>query len=138
MAVVAELKQTFSEWIAAVTSAVETAAEKFMRVRRIQLDEAEDGTFSAKAMPGKAIPGKAAQMLPDLSFRFENGRPQPPLPAIWQAAFRGSRVEAQLRPDHVMTSVLDFPVKAGDFLDGMIRAQIDRLTPWTTNDAVFG
>src|SRR6202012_1477080 len=48
------------------------------------------------------------------------------------------RVEAQLRPGHVMTSLLDFPAKAGDFLEGMIRAQIDRLTPWTINDAVFG
>jgi general secretion pathway protein L len=139
MAVVAELKQTFSEWIAAVTSAVETAAEKFVRVRRIKLDEAEDGTFSAKAMPGsKAIPGKTAQILPDLSFRIENGRPQPPLPSVWQTAFRGSRVEAQLRSDHVMTSLLDFPSKAGDFLEGMIRAQIDRVTPWTASDAVFG
>ena len=81
---------------------------------------------------------KAAQALPDLSFRLDNGRPQPPLPADWKAAFRGSRVEAQLRSGHVMTSLLDFPSKAGDFLDGMVRAQIDRLTPWTANDAVFG
>lgn len=139
MAIVAELKQTFGEWIAAVTSVVETAAEKFVRVRRIKLEEAEDGTFSARAMPGsKAIPGKTVQILPDLSFRLEDGRPRPPLPPIWQTAFRGSRVEAQLQPDHVMTSLLDFPSKAGDFLDGMIRAQIDRLTPWAANDAVFG
>lgn len=69
MAVVAELKQTFSEWIAAVTNAVETAAEKFVRVRRIKLDEAEDGTFSAKAMPGsKAIPGKRPRYCPICLF----------------------------------------------------------------------
>ncbi|HVX78692.1 MAG TPA: PilN domain-containing protein [Bradyrhizobium sp.] len=138
MAIIPELKQTFGEWIAAVTTTVELAAEKFVRLRCIELDEAEDGTFSAKAIPGSRVSGKKAQLLPDLSFRIENGRPHPPLPPVWQTAFRGSRVEARLRADHVMASLLDFPSKAGDFLDGMIRAQIDRLTPWTVNDAVFG
>ena len=138
MAILPELKQTFNEWIGAVTSTVESVVEKFVRPRRIQLDEAEDGAFSAKAIPGSAVPGKKVQVLPDLSFRIENGQPHPPLPPVWQAAFRGSRAEVQLRPDHVMTSQLDFPSKAGDFLDGMIRAQIDRLTPWTAIDAVFG
>ena len=71
-------------------------------------------------------------------FASINGRPHPPLPADWVAAFRGSRVEAQLQSDHVMFCPLDFPSQAGGFLDGMIRAQIDRLTPWTANDAVFG
>jgi general secretion pathway protein L len=43
-----------------------------------------------------------------------------------------------MRPAHVLMHQLDFPAKAADFLDGMIRAQVDRLTPWTVNDAIFG
>ena len=139
MSIILEFKQTFSEWIAAVTSAVESVAEKLVRLRRIQLDEAEDGSFWAKSVSGSQIAtGKKAQVLPELSFRIDNDSRHPPLPPVWQTAVRGSRVEVLLRPDHVMTSQLDFPSRAGDFLDGMIRTQIDRLTPWTANDAIFG
>jgi general secretion pathway protein L len=133
MAMISEFQQLFGEWIAAVTSAADAAVGQFVRSRRILLEEGDDGVFTART-----IAAKKDMALPDLVFRLDSGRPQPPLPADWKAAFRGSRVEAQLQSGHVMTCLLDFPSKAGDFLDGMIRAQIDRLTPWTANDAVFG
>jgi general secretion pathway protein L len=133
MGIISEFQQLFSEWIAAVTGAADAAAGQFIRSRRILLEEGDDDVFTARIIAAKKAPA-----LPDLVFRLDSGVPQPPLPADWKAAFRGSRVEAQLQSGHVMTCLLDFPSKAGDFLDGMIRAQIDRLTPWTANDAVFG
>ena len=84
---------------------------------------------------------KSAQkgpVLSDFSFRISNGRPSPALPADWQAAFRGSRVETDLALAQVLFRPLDFPKQAADFLGGMIRTQIDRLTPWPAEEAVFG
>jgi general secretion pathway protein L len=133
MAAASEFKQLFADWIAAVTSAVESVAGRVVRSRRILLDEADDGVFTARMMSSKGGPA-----LPDVSFRFDGSRIDPPLPAEWATAFRGSRVEAQLPSDQLMACRLDFPGQAGDFLDGMIRAQVDRLTPWSVNDAVFG
>ena len=133
MAGISEFKQLFGDWIAAVTDAVEAAAGRVVRSRRIMLDQAGDGAFTARMTASKSQPA-----LPDVSFRFDGVRISPPLPADWRLAFRGSRVEAQLPSGQVMACKLDFPGLAGDFLDGMIRAQVDRLTPWTVNDAVFG
>jgi general secretion pathway protein L len=133
MALMSELKDVFGQWIAAVAGAVDTVAGRFLRPRLILLDEGKDDTLVAKAVSGRNAPA-----LPEVSFRLDKGRPNPALPADWTTAFRGSRVEAMLPSDHVMFSPLDFPSQAGDFLDGMIRAQVDRLTPWTVNEAIFG
>ncbi len=133
MAMIDEFKELFADWIAAVANAVDAVAGQFVRSRRILLEEGEGGALTAKAIPMKNRPA-----LPDVSFHLDGGKPNPPLAADWVAAFRGSRVEAQLQSGRFMASRLDFPSQAGDFLDGMIRAQIDRLTPWTANDAVFG
>src|SRR6266436_1960808 len=131
MAMISEPKALFGEWIAAVSRAVDLLADRFVRSRRILLAERDDGTFTATT-----VSPENSAALPDVSFRLDAGKP--PLPVEWTAAFRGSRVEVELQPGHVMTHLLDFPSRASDFLDGMIRAQIDRLTPWTVNDAVFG
>jgi general secretion pathway protein L len=133
MAMFSDAKQFVSEWIDAVSRAVEAVAGGFVRARQIRLVEDDDGTFTATTVPAKGKPALA-----DLSFLVTSGRPRPSLPADWKAAFRGSRVEVQLPSAQVMTHQLDFPGKAADFLDGMIRAQIDRLTPWTLDDAAFG
>ena len=133
MAMISEFKDMFDQWMAAVDKAVDTVAGRILRPRQILLCEGKDGILSAKAISGRKGPA-----LPDVSFRLDKGKPSPPLPADWRTAFRGSRVEAMLQSDHVMFSPLDFPSQAGDFLDGMIRTQIDRLTPWTVNDAIFG
>jgi general secretion pathway protein L len=133
MAMISELKKVFGEWIAAVDRAINSIAGRFMQRRRISFIEGDGNAFTAKVSPVE----KGAA-LPDVSFRLSNGRPNPALPAEWEATLRGASVEFLLKPDHVLFRSLDFPSRAADFLDGMIRAQIDRLTPWTASDAVFG
>src|SRR5882672_9534482 len=133
MAVISELKALFDEWIAAVAGTVESVTCRLVRRRQILLSEAADNTFTARLASARNGPA-----LPDVSFRLSHGRPSPSLPADWEAVLRGSRVEILLTSGQVLFRSLDFPKQAVDFLDGMIRSQIDRLTPWTADDVVFG
>jgi general secretion pathway protein L len=133
MAMISELKVLFDEWIAAVAGAVNSAAGRYVHRRQILLSEGGDNTFTAKVTSARN--GAA---LPEVSFRLSHGRPSPSLPAEWETTLRGSRVEVLLTSGQVLFRSLDFPRQAVDFLDGMIRAQIDRLTPWTADDVVFG
>jgi general secretion pathway protein L len=132
-AMISEIKAFFEEWIAAVARTVAFALDRYAPGRQILLSEASDQTFTAslKSMP-------EGLNLPDASFRLSHGRPEPPFSADWEAAFRGGRVEALIAPEQILFRSLDFPEKAVDFLDGMIGTQIDRLTPWTADDAAFG
>lgn len=127
MTLMAEARHWFEQWIGAVAIAVDGAAARFTRRRVVRLDEGTNGAFTAN------LDG-----LTTLSFRIDHDVPQPPLPADWKAAFDGSRIEIGLQSDHIVSRVLDFPSQAADFLDGMVRAQVDRLTPWSAAEAVFG
>lgn len=133
MALFAEARQWFEQWIGAVAIAVDGAAGRFVRKRNIQLDENVDGSFTASIAASKDGRVPAA-----LSLRLDHDPPQPAPPAEWKAAFDGGRIEVRLQSAYVVSRLLDFPSQAADFLDGMVRAQVDRLTPWTAAEAVFG
>jgi general secretion pathway protein L len=133
MSIRSEATAWFDEWITTVASLVDLAVGRYTRTPHIVIDGQSDGLLTARLGSVRKGPPLA-----DVSFRISNGRPSPSLPADWQAAFRGSRVETELAPAHVLFRPLDFPRQAADFLDGMIRTQIDRLTPWSAEEAAFG
>lgn len=133
MTMIADVKVLFGEWITAVAGAVDSAVDRVVRPNQILLTEGDDNTFTARLLSGQ----KGAAV-PDVTFRLSEGRAEPALSADWAALLRGSRLDILLKPDHVLFRSLDFPKRAVDFLDGMIRTQIDRLTPWAANDAVVG
>lgn len=129
----AELKELFGVWIAAVTAAIHAVMARIVPHRRIELIEGEGDRFTARMISSRKEP-----TLAPFAFELAQGGPHPALTAEWRAALRGSRVDIILRPDRVLFREVDFPKQAADFLDGMVRAQIDRLTPWVAGEALFG
>ena len=132
-AMISELKDLFVEWIAAVAAVVKAVMARIVPQRRILFVEGDSDSFTAREISA----GKDA-LLPQTAFRLLHGRPEPVLTPEWLAALRGGRIEILMRSDQVLFRTMDFPRQATDFLHGMIRAQIDRLTPWPASEAVFG
>jgi general secretion pathway protein L len=135
MSIVSDSRALFDEWIAAVAAALRTSVGRLLPRSEVILTEADDGLFTAKRTLVRQQKGSS---LPETAFRIVDGRPSPPLPAEWVAALRGCRIVFRLNPGHVLFRPLEFPQQATEFLGGMIRAQIDRLTPWSAPEAVFG
>jgi len=122
----------FSRWIDGVAATVNALFDRFGSHREVRLTEENDNTFAFDV-----IGGKKNSQLSKHRNRVVDAALAEPLPADWVAALRGSRIELVLRPERFLFRPLELPKRAADFLQGIIRAQIDRLTPWTANDAVF-
>ncbi|MBV9562649.1 MAG: PilN domain-containing protein [Bradyrhizobium sp.] len=128
-----ELKRLFDAWIAAVAAVVKAAILRIMPQRRVVLVMGDDDWFTVRFDPADG-----GAKLPAQPLRLGETGHDPMLDARWRAALRGSRVDIRMRPEQLLFREIDFPKQAADFLGGMVRAQIDRLTPWTASEAEFG
>jgi general secretion pathway protein L len=132
MTVQAQIRDEFSAWIGLVAEAAVAAINRISIRRHVHLIETGRNSFTMRMI------SKPKQSAPsDFHFELTSDEPSPALPADWKAALRGSQFEVLLRSSRFLFRPLDLPRRAAEFLDGMIRSQIDRLTPWTANEAAF-
>jgi general secretion pathway protein L len=101
------------------------------RRRRIALAEQANGAFLWRD-DGSSLSRDQPPLLFDKS-RF----PETPPPGL-RKLLAGSQVDVLLAPTRFVFRPLELPRAAGAFIEGVVRAQIDRLSPWTADTALFG
>ena len=122
-----------SRWIDDVAQVLSRAGGMFRGARKAQLVEQGNGDFLIRRMrrrgPGTSIASP---------LRIAGGLFVGKMPPRARALLTGGEVEILLKPSRFIFRPLELPKRALEFLDGVVRAQIDRLTPWSANDAAFG
>lgn len=122
-----------SRWIDQVATTIVAVRQSLRTIPYVRLIEQQDGTFVPE--------GTSLQGLPDLAglpVRISGGHVDAGVAEKLAHAVRGAKVELVLLPHRFMFRPLELPRRALDFLEGIVRAQIDRLTPWSVADAAFG
>lgn len=123
----------FGHWLDQVAEAMLAVIARFVKTASVCLVEGEHDRFAVLA-PDKREAASSA----DAELGIENGtlvgRRSPQL----EAALRGGHVELVLQPDRFVFKPLELPSRAAEFLGGVVRSQIDRLTPWDADHAAFG
>jgi general secretion pathway protein L len=153
MSMLGSITGGFSRWIDSVAQSIDGLVDRYLSRRLIRLIENDDATFTFQIAntAGNSVtwltkrrpwrPRKRANtsgMLAPVGSRIVDGALTESLPVDWMTALRGSRVEVILHPRRFLFRPLELPRQAVDFLEGIVRAQIDRLTPWHATDAAFG
>lgn len=123
------LSAGYAAWMDAVAGAVVGGVGRLTLPRRIRVVEDEHGRLAVHA-------GKAAA--PAAVLALEGGEMVGPIAETVARLIRGNRVELALQPQRFLFRPIELPSRAVEFLGGVVRSQIDRLTPWPAEDAVFG
>jgi len=121
------LGEILAHWTDTVATGVIALAGRFVSPRMVRLIEDErPDTF---ALEGAGKVGDTQQVT-FANGRFSSGE--------LDGLVKGSRLELVLRPSRFLVRPLELPARATEFIEGIVRVQIDRLTPWTAAEALFG
>jgi general secretion pathway protein L len=122
-----------SHWIDRVATTIVEGHESLRTRRLYRLVEQQDGAFVLQGTSqGEALGSSLGPV------HIVEGNIDASVSAKLAEILRGAHVELVLQPNRFMFRLLELPRRASDFLEGIIRAQIDRLTPWSAADAAFG
>src|SRR5262249_48691819 len=120
-------------WIDSIAGTIAGLLDRLTPPRVIRLAENGAGAFALEQGDVASVanaPGNHVRIAQHGSLDFVS--------ESLAAAVTGSRVELLLDPSRFLFRPLELPARAYEFLDGIVRSQIDRLTPWTAGDAAFG
>jgi general secretion pathway protein L len=123
----------FARWIDCVARSVFALHGWLAPPRVIKLVEGEFGKFALQT--SKEVLRDGGTLPCDGIFEATNAGF---VPAGISEALGGGRIELILRSDRFLFAPLELPGRAAEFLEGVVRAQIDRLTPWGAAAAAFG
>jgi general secretion pathway protein L len=129
-----DVRTVFSMWVDSVAQTLNGAIARFKSHPLVQFVQDDDGGFTLRP---PANMQKLAH-LPAHRIRIAEGIVNDPLPPQWTATLSGGRAELVLQPSCFLFRPLELPKRASEFLEGIIRSQIDRLTPWNAGEAVYG
>src|SRR5689334_2893032 len=132
MKLLRQIIEAISCWIDSVATTIDSLIERTRSAPRVQLVEDEHDAFTFRLLD-KA----KGSNLPDQRINILDGSIVGTLSSKWMSVLRGSRIELVLRPSRFLFRPLELPKRAGEYLEGIVRSQIDRLTPWTANEAVY-
>jgi general secretion pathway protein L len=132
MKLLRQIIEAISCWIDTVATKINSIFERFQSQRHVQLVEEDHDTFTFHL-----VDSVKNSNLPDHRVHISSGSLMDTLPARWASILRGSRIELVLRPSRFLFRPLELPKRAAEYLEGIVRSQIDRLTPWTANEAIY-
>jgi general secretion pathway protein L len=124
----------FSRWLDSVAQAIVAMIGWFASRRAVELVEGENGAFTVRAIGTSRILGGALRTCRSTRKRGIPASSDHGVPDLRGAAVSTSSCCS--RPGSCPADRI--AATASGFLDGIIRSQIDRLTPWSAADAVFG
>ena len=119
-------RSKFALWMDLVAQAIVDLSERFASSRTVTMVENENGELLLR--PGEE------QNDHDMSLASEHTALQTgPI-----KAFNHNRINVLLRQDKFLFRQLELPNCATEFLDGIVRSQLERLMPWNVAKAAYG
>jgi general secretion pathway protein L len=121
-------------WIDDAAAAALSIGGVLRRPKKFQLEEqADDNLFAVRRNHRRS---KA--LAPTATLSFDEGQFAENTGTRVRSQLAGSEIELILAGRRFMFRSLELPKQASGFLDAIVRAQVDRLTPWTPAQVAFG